>query len=200
MQEGSVPSYQDRQPLFPGGSCYPLSGEGASVKTDERLDQLNVIFGVIGTPDPQDVESIGTVLRCACVAGLSKRKICAYSTITRAHSLQANDYIKTLGVRKGKPFKELFPAADPFALDLMKKMLQFNPKQRITAAEALEHPFLKGVRGKEMERRAEKPLVGPDFLESHHVDLNMIKRQTYDEVLWYRYQTKEAAAASSTSS
>jgi mitogen-activated protein kinase 1/3 len=61
MQEGSVPSYQDRQPLFPGGSCYPLSGEGGSVKTDERLDQLNVIFGVIGTPDPEDVESIGTV-------------------------------------------------------------------------------------------------------------------------------------------
>ena len=75
MQEGSVPSYQDRQPLFPGGSCYPLSGEGGSVKTDERLDQLNVIFGVIGTPDPEDVESIGTVrtteseclmMPCAC--------------------------------------------------------------------------------------------------------------------------------------
>ena len=61
MQEGSVPGYQDRAPLFPGGSCYPLSGEGGSVKTDERLDQLNVIFGVIGTPDPEDIESIGTV-------------------------------------------------------------------------------------------------------------------------------------------
>lgn len=61
MQEESVPSYQDRQPLFPGGSCYPLSGEGGSVKTDERLDQLNVIFGVIGTPDQEDIESIGTV-------------------------------------------------------------------------------------------------------------------------------------------
>lgn len=61
MQEGSVPSYQDRQPLFPGGSCYPLSGEGGSVKSDERLDQLNVIFGVIGTPDQEDIDSIGTV-------------------------------------------------------------------------------------------------------------------------------------------
>jgi mitogen-activated protein kinase 1/3 len=61
MQEGSVPGYQDRAPLFPGGSCYPLSGEGASIKTDERLDQLNVILGVIGTPAPEDVMSIGTV-------------------------------------------------------------------------------------------------------------------------------------------
>jgi mitogen-activated protein kinase 1/3 len=94
-----------------------------------------------------------------------------------------------LGVKKGKSFQEMFPAADPVALDLLKKMLQFNPRQRITAAEALEHPFLKGVRGKEMERRAEKALVGPDFLESHHVDLDMLKRQTYDEVLCYRNQT-----------
>jgi mitogen-activated protein kinase 1/3 len=61
MQEGSLPGYQDRAPLFPGGSCYPLSGEGGSVKTDELLDQLNVILGVIGTPAPEDVMSIGTV-------------------------------------------------------------------------------------------------------------------------------------------
>lgn len=61
MQEGSVPGYQDRAPLFPGGSCYPLSGEGGSIKSDERLDQLNVIFGVIGTPSPEDIKSIGTV-------------------------------------------------------------------------------------------------------------------------------------------
>jgi len=199
MQEGSVPSYQDRQPLFPGGSCYPLSGEGGTVKTDERLDQLNVILGVIGTPDPEDIESIGTVrfaaeCRSACLGHLFSPTSClAHSSLML---MKANEYIKTLGVKKGKPFNELFPAADPVALDLLTKMLKFNPKQRITAAQALEHPFLKGVRGtKEMEGRADKALVGPDFLESHHVDLNMLKRQTFDEVLWYRGQTKDAAVA-----
>lgn len=111
---------------------------------------------------------------------------------------QANDYIKTLGAKPGKPFKELFPAADPAALDLMEKMLRFNPKKRITAAEALDHPFLRGVRGKEMERRADKPLVGPDFLESHHVDMDMLKRETYEEALCYRDQTKDNATAAST--
>lgn len=164
MQEGSVPGYQDRAPLFPGGSCYPLSGEGGSVKTDERLDQLNVIFGVIGTPEPGDVNSIGT----------------------------ANEYIKTLGEKKGKPFETLFPAADPAALDLLHQMLQFNPKERCTAAEALDHEFLRVVRAKEMERRADQPLVGPDFLESNHVDIDMLKRRTYEEVLEWKQPPQKA--------
>lgn len=61
MQEGSVPTYQDRAPLFPGGSCYPLSGDHVSTDTDERLDQLNVIFSVIGMPSEEDLKSVGKV-------------------------------------------------------------------------------------------------------------------------------------------
>ena len=62
MQEGSVPGYQDRMPLFPGGSCFPLSADGgAHMKKDERLDQLSIIFSVIGTPSEEDVASIGQV-------------------------------------------------------------------------------------------------------------------------------------------
>jgi serine/threonine protein kinase len=115
----------------------------------------------------------------------------AHPTFLR-NGMQANEYIKTLGIKKGKPFETLFPAADPAALDLLKKMLKFNPKQRCTVAEALEHEFLRAVRGKEMERRADEPLVGPDFLESNHVDLNMLKRRTFEEVLWYRDQVTGA--------
>lgn len=63
MQEGSVPTYQDRVPLFPGGSCYPLSGDHISSNADERLDQLSVIFSVIGMPSEEDLKSIGKVRR-----------------------------------------------------------------------------------------------------------------------------------------
>ena len=60
MQEGN---YQDRSPLFPGGSCFPLSGNknnGGGGGDDDRLDQLNVILGVIGTPDEAELEGVGT--------------------------------------------------------------------------------------------------------------------------------------------
>jgi mitogen-activated protein kinase 1/3 len=61
MQEGSVPNYQDRVPLFPGGSCFPLSGDHVSTDTKERQDQLSVIFSVIGMPSEQDLMSVGKV-------------------------------------------------------------------------------------------------------------------------------------------
>ena len=117
MEEASVPHYQDRQPLFPGGSCFPLSGESDSSKTNERLDQLSVILSVIGTPSRDDIESIG----------------------------KANEYIKSLKRSPSKSLEALYPAAATDAIDLLKKMLQFNPKKRCTAEEALNHDFLKGI-------------------------------------------------------
>jgi len=158
MQEGNVPGYQDRKPLFPGGTCYPLSGEGDNVKADERLDQLRVIFDVIGTPAPEDIEADG----------------------------KANDYIKSLPKTKGKPLESVYPEADPLAIDLLKKMLQFNPKMRLTAEEALDHEFLKAVRRKELEQTAEGALEAPSFLESDKIDLRLLKQQIYEEVIWYR--------------
>jgi hypothetical protein len=40
------------------------------------------------------------------------------------------------------PWSEKFPDADPLALDLMDKMLQFHPGKRIDVAAALKHPWL----------------------------------------------------------
>jgi hypothetical protein len=57
MQEGN---YQDRAPLFPGGSCYPLSGKE---ENECRLDQLNVIIGIVGTPEVIDGTSTAECIK-----------------------------------------------------------------------------------------------------------------------------------------
>ncbi len=41
-----------------------------------------------------------------------------------------------------KPLFQLFPDASPDATDLLERLLQFNPEKRLTAEEALRHPYL----------------------------------------------------------
>lgn len=39
-------------------------------------------------------------------------------------------------------WNRLYPHADPKALDLLDKMLTFNPHKRITVEQSLAHPYL----------------------------------------------------------
>jgi mitogen-activated protein kinase 1/3 len=168
MQEGSVPGYQDRTPLFPGGACYPLSGDTDNA---ERFDQLNVIFNVIGTPSKEDIANIGT----------------------------ANEYIKSMKPIRPKNMKDIYPAADPNAIDLLQNMLKFNPKERCTAGEALNHQFFAGIRREEMETSVEAPMESPIFLNEQEIDIKTLKQKAYNEVLWFRdNQSKPNLATSPT--
>merc|ERR550539_1907984 len=55
MQENNVPNAAEREPLFPGKSCFPLSAKDPFAYQD-RMDQLNVIFEVIGTPSKEIIQ------------------------------------------------------------------------------------------------------------------------------------------------
>merc|ERR1712166_23169 len=50
-------------------------------------------------------------------------------------------YIESMGHRPAVPFEKLFPSANSMAIKLLKAILAFDPAKRITAAEALEHPY-----------------------------------------------------------
>jgi mitogen-activated protein kinase 1/3 len=144
-------------PLFPGGSCFPLS-DNLETKSSERLDQLSVIFGVIGMPSKEDLDSIGN----------------------------ANEYVKKLQKGPTKSLESMYPGADARAIDLLKKMLQFNPCKRCTAEEALKHEFLACVRQEKMETMADTPLICPDFLNSDKIDVEEVKMKTLEELQWFK--------------
>ena len=81
---------------------------------------------------------------------------------------QANEYIRSLDNKPGRNLESLYPAADPAAIQLLKKMLMFNPAKRCTAEEALDHDFLKPVRRKDMEVSANASLDNVCcFLQNH---------------------------------
>ncbi|KAL5531716.1 hypothetical protein ACEPAG_4593 [Sanghuangporus baumii] len=85
-------------------------------KGKDYVDQLNKILDVLGTPDEPILKRIG--------------------------SEKAQAYVRSLPCRKTVPFSKLMPNADPQAIDLLTKMLAFDPDQRITVTQALEHPWL----------------------------------------------------------
>jgi len=187
MQEGSVPCYQDRMPLFPGGSCFPLSADVTANGRDERLDQLSVILNVIGTPCEEDVSSIGKVCRdVMCFFPL--RAIRTLFFVVTAFRLflsflQAKEYIRSLKKYECTPFRSIYPAGDEAVLDLLGRMLHFNPEKRCSAKEALEHTFFDSIRQPELEEMSTEPIVLG--LEATMLDLDTLKRCTYDEVLHY---------------
>ncbi|GAB2226989.1 hypothetical protein Droror1_Dr00008788 [Drosera rotundifolia] len=45
----------------------------------------------------------------------------------------------------GGNFLRMYPGADPLTIDLLKKMLTFDPSKRITTKEALNHPYFLGL-------------------------------------------------------
>lgn len=51
-------------------------------------------------------------------------------------------YVTSLPYQPKVPFSVLYPDADPLALDLLDKMLTFNPVGRAGVEECLMHPYL----------------------------------------------------------
>lgn len=161
MQKDSVPVYTDRVPLFPGRSCFPLSADNDRSYKDQ-LDQLNVIFDVIGTPSEEDTAHLGEV----------------------------RHYLRGLPKKPPKNLARLYPAAAPEAIDLLAKMLMFNPDRRITIQSALSHPFLAGMRSAKREVDADKVIVFYDDMS-----MRELKEKLLEEIAVYNGGASFAVAA-----
>eukprot|EP00466_Bigelowiella_natans_P018986 jgi/Bigna1/42462/e_gw1.64.12.1 len=99
-----------REPIFPG---------------NDYIQQMNLIFDVVGTPTKEDTDFI-----------------------TNPKALQ---YIRGMEKKKPVPLKNLYPDANPTAVDLMSRMLTFNPNKRISVNDALDHNYFKSLRLKDTE-------------------------------------------------
>jgi len=96
-----------------------LYGRTALFPGENYLDQIQRIISILGTPNFDDISYIAND--------------------------QALSYIKSLPKRSRQSWKKLFPEASPLGLDLLTKMLTFNPNKRFTVEECLAHPYFEGL-------------------------------------------------------
>ena len=131
------PDYRNRKALFPGASCFPLSPSDkpttyiAGLPVSPR-DQLNVILNVRGTPKDTDISFV--------------------------NDKKAEEYVKGFSKYTKKDLAQVYKHVDPEAIDLLEKMLTFNPYFRITAKEALRHKYFADIRDKSIETEFVQPI------------------------------------------
>jgi mitogen-activated protein kinase 1/3 len=92
-----------------------------------------------------------------------------------------------------------FPAAGAAALDLLQRMLQFNPAQRISIDEALAHPWLTRFHTPEHEAVAQRP-AELSAVETAPLTRAALQRLMFEDVCAFRPECLEQVGGSSSSS
>jgi mitogen-activated protein kinase 1/3 len=126
-------------------------------------NQLMLILDVLGTPTMEDYYSV--------------------------KSRRAREYIRSLPFKKKTSFQTLFPNANPLAIDLLDKLLAFNPTKRISVDDALRHPYLEPYHDPDDEPTA-TPLPEEFFdidKKKDELSTEQLKRMIYDEIMRTNY-------------
>jgi len=149
----------ERNALFPGRSCFPLSPTEDGMSSPANLDQLNVIFSVIGTPKGP------------------------FSWVERK---EMREHLNALEPVEPTPLADLFPGSPQAAMDLLHGILQFEPGKRTSVADAVAHPFFEGMVMQAPQLVASKPVdtATIDF-EHSEIKLPQVRRKILDEIRYY---------------
>lgn len=126
---GGKPIFKGREWVFPHGS--------------PRLF-LTLFIPVMWTSSTKSsttlVHQVKTLYVALVLLGYAISYYHTYTSL-KTHE-QAQDYIRSLPIKPRIPFATLYPQANPHAIDLLTRMLTFDPSKRISCEEALEHPYL----------------------------------------------------------
>eukprot|EP00049_Salpingoeca_infusionum_P019354 m.361494 g.361494 ORF g.361494 m.361494 type:complete len:462 (-) comp19644_c0_seq1:218-1603(-) len=130
------------------------------------IEQLRVIISVFGTPAEEDLMWLPPQSR-------------AFIATSTTYS-------------SGYSWDVIVPRAPPLAVDLLKKLFAFDPSKRITASEALRHPWFHGNPDEDLPALYEEDVIKPATplqLEEVDVDrlpLSRLRDEFVNEVLRFQ--------------
>ncbi|KAL5964482.1 Mitogen-activated protein kinase 14 [Taenia solium] len=116
-----------------------------------HIDQVKQIMSIVGTPDEELMQKIT--------------------------SSSAREFIEKLNYTSKKDLKDAFPWASPTLLDLLSKMLVLDPDRRLTAAQALAHPYFA-----EYHNENDEPVGEP--LKDDLIDSDNLTMEEWKEATW----------------
>ena len=119
------------------------------------LNQLDRIMEITGRPSQEDIESIQSSL--------------------------ATTMLDSLPPSKPKSLLEIFPTASEEALDMVDKMLQFNPEKRLSAEDALKHPYVAQFQNDEDEPVCKK-IINITMDDNHKFSIREYREKLYTDI------------------
>ncbi|KAM3133091.1 hypothetical protein pb186bvf_014808 [Paramecium bursaria] len=125
------------------------------------LNQIERILELLGKPTEADIESLDSPL--------------------------AANILTSVNVQKRRSFSQSFQGASEDCLDMMRRLLQFNPKQRLTVEQAIKHKYVKEFSSPDEEIVCPEPIKIPmndnkkfsikEYREALYNDINKRKKE-----------------------
>ena len=154
----------ERKPLFPGTSCINMSPaiknvSQKSILSVDSSDQIMVIINTLGFPTDSDLSFIDNA--------------------------EMRNLVKKLPNEEKKvDLKKKYSYAEDNAVLLLRKMLSFNPKERPSAEECLNHPYFASIRDKSLEVKASN-IVLLDFETEKKLTKEEFRSLFVEEIKYY---------------